>query len=155
MRGGVCTALITMLSFPRVLSSRYKHRGPFSPLPPRGGGGTCAERLGRSGRGAGGVSRGAQVGDCSLDISRQTHRQHSRAEARAEETRERDGGKYLRDERLPSPEMFGPFLGGQKRHSRGRSIEVDPTKRRGHIFFNHETDAVSRSQIISVQTEPS
>lgn len=68
---------------------------------------------------------------------------------------ERDGREQLRDERLRSPQMFGPFFGGAKRFGWGRSIEMDSTKCRGDLLFNNETDAVSRPKIISLQTEPS
>lgn len=68
-----------------------------------------------------------------------------RAEAKGGGDEERDGREQLRDERLRSPEMFGPFSGGEKHFVRCRSVQVDSTKRRGHVLFNNETDAVSRS----------
>lgn len=80
-------------------------------------------------------------------------RTDSRGEGGGDE--ERDGREQLRDEQLRSPEMFGPFPGGEKHFIRRRGIEMDSTKRRRDVFFNNETDAVSRSEIISVQTEPS
>lgn len=101
------------------------------------------------------MNRGLQVSGCSSDISCQQRRQ--RAEPRRGRRRrgERDGREQLRDEQLRSPEMFGPFTGGEKHFSRRRGVEMDSTKRRRDVFFNNKTDAVSGSQIISVQTEPS
>lgn len=66
--------------------------------------------------------------------------------------RVRDGREQLRDERLRTPEMSGPFPGGE---DRCRGVEVDPAERRWDVFSNDETDAVSGSQVVPVQTEPS
>lgn len=78
---------------------------------------------------------------------------HSRGEGGGGE--ERDGREQFRDERLRLPEMFDPFSGGEKPFGRGRGIEMDTAKRRRNVLFNDKTDALSRSKIISVQTEPS
>ena len=80
---------------------------------------------------------------------------HRRSRGKGGGDEERDGREQLRGERLRSPEMFGPFPGGEEQRGRGRGIEVDSAERRGHVFFNDEADAVSGSQIVSVQTEPS
>ena len=78
---------------------------------------------------------------------------HSRGEGGGGE--ERDGREQYRDKRLRTPEMFDPLSGREKHFSRGRGIEMYTTKCRRDILFNNKTDTMSRSKIISVQTEPS
>jgi len=79
---------------------------------------------------------------------------HSSCSSRAEDT-QRDGREQPRDQRLRAPVVCDPSPGGEARLHRGRGVQVDPTQCRRDVFFNDETDAVSRPQIISVPTEPS
>lgn len=51
--------------------------------------------------------------------------------------------------------MFGPFPGGEEQLDRRRGVEMDPSERRGDVFFNDPADAVSGPKIIPLQTEPS
>lgn len=79
----------------------------------------------------------------------------SRAEGGGDADGERDGREQLRKQRLLPPEVFDSLPRGEAHFIRGRGVEMDPIKCRRDVLFNNATDAVSGSQIISVQTEPS
>lgn len=98
------------------------------------------------------MNRVLEVSGCCLEISCQPRRQR-RAEGGGDA--ERDGREQLRDEQLRSPEMFGPYFSREKQFGRCRGVEMDSTERRRNVFSDNETDAVSRSKIIPVQTKPS